>query len=65
MNQNEIFKLLLLILLLTNEKDPCSPTTNCGPFASLNEIIIIVLLLSTSNTPTPRLDDFPIIDTTF
>ena len=46
MNQDEIFKLLLLILLLSNEKDNCT-VTNCNSgFSNINEIIIITLLLN-------------------
>lgn len=44
MQQDEIFKLLLIILLLCNEKSNCSDGTG---YSSLNEIIIICLLMNT------------------
>ncbi len=46
MSQDEIFKLLLLILLMSNEKDNCPPTCQNNGFSNINEIIIITLLLN-------------------
>lgn len=44
MGQNEIFKLLLIILLLISNNEDCD--NNCrGLTGNLNQIIIIMLLL--------------------
>lgn len=51
MNQNEIYNLLLIILLLSNEKsNGCGCDNSCSSgCGNLNEIIIISLLMSNSN----------------
>lgn len=41
MGQEEIFRLLLLVLLLSNES-----SNECSTYGGLNEIVIIGLLLS-------------------
>ncbi len=46
MNQDEIFKLLLLILLMSNERDNCPNVCPASGFSNINEIIIITLLLN-------------------
>ncbi len=61
MGQNEIFKLLLVILLLISNNEDCE--NNCrGLTGNLNQIIIIMLLLGCIPT-----DDSPNTDnnTTF
>ena len=71
MDQDEIFKLLLLILLLSNGKDnDCSgDETRSGSsyFSSLNEIIIITLLFNAFNSDRRRDNEEPLRprDTTF
>ena len=45
MRQNDIFQLLLIILLISNGHDnDCDD--DCGPFGNINSIIIVVLLLT-------------------
>lgn len=50
MNQDEIFKLLLMLLLISNEKAGCNTGCNDGcnnsTFSSLNEIIICMFLMN-------------------
>jgi len=46
MQQNEIFMLLLVILLMNNENDG---ETESGLFGSLNSMIIVVLMLTSGN----------------
>ena len=46
MQQNEIFMLLLVILLMNNENDGESES---GLFGSLNSMIIVVLMLTSGN----------------
>lgn len=49
MNQNDIFNLLLIVLLLSNEKE--NGAASCGTvYGNLNEILLVGLLLgSTGN----------------
>ena len=49
MNQDDIYNLLLLILLMSNEKDGC-PTDCRSTRSSLNELIIASLLMSSCNS---------------
>ncbi len=46
MDQDEIFKLLLIILLMSNERDNCPNACPASGFSNINEIIIITLLLN-------------------
>lgn len=46
MTQNEILNLLLIVLLVSNEKSDCDPAATAS---TLNEIILISLLLSNCN----------------
>jgi len=60
MNQDDIFKLLLVVLLITNEQDNRCHHDGCGifsRFSSLNEIIIIALLLNAFSNPGRDGDD--------
>lgn len=49
MNQDEIFKLLLIILLLSNEKDNDGCERGCNRYSNLNEIILVCLLMNACN----------------
>lgn len=55
MNQDEIYNLLLLILLMSNERDADNDSTVRTTRGSLNELILASMLISSCNT---RNNDF-------
>lgn len=66
MNQDDIYNLLLLILLMSNEKD--NDSANClSARGSLNELILASLLLNSCNSRNTGDSDTPCNcrDTTF
>lgn len=51
MNQDDIYNLLLLILLMSNERENDTELTNRSARGSLNELIIASMLISSCNNP--------------